>query len=87
MEVKNENKKIFLDLLKTVILPDFKYREVSEKIDLFFPPKDSFIYLDSFESRVFKRIFLDKECGEVLSKEFSTVKMIKFLKELSCAIK
>ena len=93
---KNENKKSFFDLLNIAKLPDFRYREIEGKIDIFFPSKDIFIYLNIFESFVFKKLFVEdikEDIFPVIEKNFSlkteetNKKLNKFLIELSRELK
>lgn len=97
MNYKNENTKICVNLLKQVEIPQFKFRYQGKKIDLFFPSKDLFIYLNKQESFIFNVLFIKKlNLAKVvaltkikfkLNEKKAVSKITNFIKKFSEAIK
>lgn len=96
-DLKNESKKIYTYLLKQLKLSEFKLRRVGGKIDLFFPSKDFFVYLDEYESFIFISLFIKKltltkttsllKTKFKLTKKKAFSKITNFMKKFSKTIK
>jgi len=95
--MKNEGQKIYTNLLRQLKSSEFKFRKTSDRVDLFFPSKDIFLYLDKYESFIFISSFLKKltltktasllETKFKLTKEKSFSKIINFMRKFSEIIK
>jgi len=93
---KNESKKNIINLLKNLSNLNFKYRLLDGKVDILFPEKETFIYLDKTESFIFIYLFVKKrhnlnELSLNLQKKYkikkdnSIKKIEKFLDEINAA--